>query len=102
MHLNFLTEKGRLLTHEEIEEMVKDALKDFDHTRFFKLDTPDWICLNCGCQCGLGECCDNPNVVIMKKETVSPETWEQIQELINNPPAPTQKLRQIMQRERFT
>jgi uncharacterized protein (DUF1778 family) len=35
----------------------------------------------------------------MEKEQVSPETWDQIQEIIKNPPAPTKKLRELMTRK---
>lgn len=67
--------------------------------RFLESIDPDTICLNCGRSVLVGKCCDNPNIVVMEKEQVSPETWDQIQEIIKNPPAPTKKLRELMTRK---
>lgn len=60
---------------------------------------PDMICLNCGRCVLVGKCCDDPNQVVMEKKLVSPEVWDQIQELIKNPPAPTQALIDLMTRK---
>lgn len=87
----------------EVEARVAEALKDFDFGRF--LDNaptiPDTICLSCGRCVMVGKCCDNPNIVIMERKEVSEEVWDQIQDIINNPPEPTKRLRELMSRTKL-
>ncbi|ANN86360.1 hypothetical protein [Klebsiella phage phiKp_4] len=88
------------VSEEEVKERLSVArrfLESIDPDKLGKC--PDTICLNCGRSVLVGKCCDNPNIVVMEKEQVSPETWDQIQEIIKNPPAPTKKLRELMTRK---
>ncbi|UJB55221.1 hypothetical protein [Enterobacter phage vB_EcRAM-01] len=91
------------MSKEAVEARVAEALKDVDFGRF--LDNaptiPDTICLNCGRCVMVGKCCDNPNIVIMEKKEVSEEVWDQIQEIIKNPPEPTKRLRELMSRTKL-
>lgn len=67
----------------EVKERLSVArrfLESIDPDKLGKC--PDTICLNCGRSVLVGKCCDNPNIVVMEKEQVSPETWDQIQEII--------------------
>lgn len=86
---------------EEVKKRVSEALAGVDWGKVFDSmpQIPDTICLNCGRSVLVGKCCDNPNIVVMEKEQVSPETWDQIQEIIKNPPEPTKKLRELMTRK---
>lgn len=89
------------ISEEEVKKRVNEALAGIDWGKVFDSmpQIPDTICLNCGRSVLVGKCCDNPNIVVMEKEQVSPETWDQIQEIIKNPPAPTKKLRELMTRK---
>lgn len=91
------------MSKEAVEARVKEALKDFDPVRFFDNcpTMPDPICLNCGRSVMVGRCCDNPNVVLMERKEVSEEVWEQIQDIIKNPPAPTERLKKLMMRKKL-
>lgn len=83
----------------EVKERLSVArrfLESIDPDKLGKC--PDTICLNCGRSVMVGKCCDNQNIVIMEKKLVSAETWDQIQEIIKNPPEPTKRLRELMSR----
>lgn len=83
----------------EVKEQLSVArrfLESIDPDKLGKC--PDTICLNCGRSVMVGKCCDNQNIVIMEKKLVSAETWDQIQEIIKNPPEPTKRLRELMSR----
>ncbi|UIW12571.1 MAG: hypothetical protein [Enterobacter phage ENC19] len=84
----------------EVKERLSVArrfLESIDPDKLGKC--PDTICLNCGRSVMVGKCCDNQNIVIMEKKLVSAETWDQIQEIIKNPPEPTKRLRELMSRK---
>lgn len=64
------------VSEEEVKERLSVArrfLESIDPDKLGKC--PDTICLNCGRSVLVGKCCDNPNIVVMEKEQVSPETW---------------------------
>lgn len=84
----------------EVKERLSAArrfLESIDPDKLGKC--PDTICLNCGRSVMVGKCCDNQNIVIMDRKEVSPEVWDQIQEIIKNPPEPTKRLRELMSRK---
>lgn len=87
------------VSEEEVKERLSVArrfLESIDPDKLGKC--PDTICLNCGRSVMVGKCCDNQNIVIMDRKEVSPEVWDQIQEIIKNPPEPTKRLRELMSR----
>lgn len=94
------------LTKEEVQKRIAEGLEliksmDFDKIISQLPDIPDMICLNCGRCVMVGKCCDKPNMVVMDKKEVSEETWNQIQEIIKNPPEPTKRLRELMSRTKL-
>lgn len=91
------------LSKEEVEKRIAEGLELIKSIDWGKVidsmpDIPDTICLNCGRSVMVGKCCDNQNIVIMDRKEVSPEVWDQIQEIIKNPPEPTKRLRELMSR----
>lgn len=62
------------VSEEEVKERLSVArrfLESIDPDKLGKC--PDTICLNCGRSVLVGKCCDNPNIVVMEKEQVSPK-----------------------------
>lgn len=94
------------MSKEAVEKRIAEGLELIKSINFDKVfdkfpPIPDMICLNCGRCVMVGKCCDKPNMVVMDKKEVSEETWNQIQEIIKNPPEPTKRLRELMSRTKL-